>query len=62
MSLSARAPGKRTGRVVLESADPAIPLDRVPFFLSDLRNLGIVAVVMVALLVGGAQLIPLVLK
>jgi hypothetical protein len=62
MSLSPRAPGKRSGRIVLESADPAIPLDRVPHFISDLRHLGIVAVVMVALLVGGAQLIPLVLK
>jgi hypothetical protein len=47
---------------VLENADPAIPIDRVPYFVSDLKKLGITAVVMVALLVGGAQLIPLVLK
>ena len=48
--------------MVLDNADPAIPLDRVPYFLKDLRHLGIVAVAMVVLLVGGAQLIPLVVK
>ena len=46
------------GRIVLENADPAIPLDRVPYFLGDLRNLGIVAVIMVVLLVAGSRLIP----
>lgn len=56
------APGRRGGRIVLESADPAIPLDRVPYFTRDLARLGVVAAVMVALLVGGAQLIPLVVK
>ena len=47
---------------MLDSGDPAIPLDRVPYFLSDLRHLGIVVVLMVVLLIGGAQLIPLVVK
>jgi len=62
MSLAQRSPVKRGGRFVLDNADPAIPLDRVPYFLSDLRHLGVVAVLMVVLLVGGAQLIPLVVK
>jgi hypothetical protein len=62
MSLAPRAPVKRGGRFVLDNTDPAIPLDRVPYFLPDLRHLGIVAVLMVVLLVGGAQLIPLVVK
>ena len=62
MSLSARPAARRGGRIALDSTDPAIPLDRVPYFLSDLRHLGIVAVLMVVLLVAGAQLIPLVVK
>jgi hypothetical protein len=62
MSLAPRSPVKRGGRLVLDSTDPAIPLDRVPHFVSDLRHLGIVAALMVVLLVGGAQLIPLVVK
>jgi hypothetical protein len=62
MSLNQRSTVKRGARFVLDNADPAIPLDRVPYFLSDLRHLGVVAVLMVVLLVGGAQLIPLVVK
>ena len=63
MSLAPRAQaGRRGGRIVLEGDDPAIPLDRVPYFTRDLARLGIVAVVMVVLLVAGAQLIPLVVK
>jgi len=62
MSLAPKAAPRRGGRVVLDNADPAIPIDRVPFFVSDLKQLGITAAVMVAILVGGAQLIPLVLK
>jgi hypothetical protein len=62
MSLAPRAPNKRGGRVVLDSTDPAIPIDRVPFFVSDLKHLGITAAVMVILLIGGAQLIPLIIK
>src|SRR5438105_15049458 len=35
----------RGGRYVVESADPSIPLDRVPYFTKDLRRLGFVGVV-----------------
>jgi hypothetical protein len=62
MSLAPRAPVKRGGRLVLDSVDPAIPLDRVPYFVSDLRHLGVVGVLMIVLLIGGAQLIPLVIR
>ena len=54
MSLSPGAPSRRGGRIVLDSGDPAIPLDRVPYFISDLRRLGVVAASMVVLLVIGA--------
>jgi hypothetical protein len=57
MSLSPGQPARRGSRVVLDSADPAIPLDRVPYFLTDLARLGIVAAAMVVLLVVGAVLI-----
>ena len=63
MSLVPRSTGAgRKGQrgIVVDGVDPAIPLDRVPYFLSDLRKLGVVVVVMVALLVVGARLIPLV--
>jgi hypothetical protein len=63
MSLGPAPPTRRGGRVVLDNADPAIPLDRVPYFLTDLRQLGVVAVVMVVLLVIGAKfVIPLVIR
>ena len=69
MSLAPGAAAKRPsargrgGRVVLETGDPAIPLDRVPYFLTDLARLGIVAGVMVALLVVAALfVIPLVIR
>jgi hypothetical protein len=53
--------GGRPGRVVLSDADPAIPLDRVPYFLSDLARLGMVAAAMVVLLILGAIfVIPLI--
>jgi hypothetical protein len=56
-------PPRRGGRIVLENADPAIPLDRVPYFLTDLTRLGIVAAIMVVLLFLGAEfVIPLVIK
>jgi hypothetical protein len=50
-------PSRRGGRIVLDSADPAIPLDRVPYFLTDLARLGITAAVMVVALVLIATLI-----
>ena len=62
MSLTRGAVPRRGSRVVLDSTDPAIPIDRVPYFTADLMRLGIVAAVMVVLLVGGAQLIPFVVK
>jgi hypothetical protein len=64
MSLAPRSMGAgrrgQRGAIVLEGVDPAIPLDRVPYFISDLRKLGVVAVLMVVVLVIGARLIPLV--
>jgi hypothetical protein len=59
MSLApqATATGRRGGRLVLDSADPAIPLDRVPYFVSDLKRLAVVASAMVVLLVVGALLV-----
>lgn len=62
MSLAPRAQVKRAGRVVLESGDPAIPIDRVPYFTKDLTRLGVAAAAMVVVLVAGAQLIPFVIK
>jgi hypothetical protein len=66
MSLApqAGATGRRgSSRLVLDSADPAIPLDRVPFFVSDLKRLAVVASAMVVLLVVGALLvIPIVTR
>lgn len=47
---------------MIEDADPGIPLSRVPFFLSDLRKLGLAVAIMLVLLVGGSRLIPLVIK
>jgi len=57
MSLAPGAPARRGSRIILDSADPAIPLDRVPYFLSDLARLGVVAAGMVVLLVVGALLV-----
>jgi hypothetical protein len=59
MSLApqATATGRRGSRLVLDSADPAIPLDRVPYFVSDLKRLAVVASAMVVLLVIGALLV-----
>jgi hypothetical protein len=59
----APAATRRGGRIVLESTDPAIPLDRVPYFTTDLKQLGIVGGIMVVLLVLGAEfVIPLVVR
>jgi len=63
LNLSAqRNPRRRPGVLVIEDADPGIPLSRVPFFLSDLRKLGLAVAIMLVLLVGGSRLIPLVIK
>ena len=50
------------GRMIVQSADPAIPLDRVPYFTNDLVRLGIVAAAMVVLLGAGAFAIPQLIK
>ena len=64
MSLAPQAPVKkvRGQSVLLDGGNPAIPLDRVPYFWPDLRRLGVAVVVMVALLIGGSFLIPLVIR
>jgi hypothetical protein len=62
-SLAPAAGTRRGGRIVLEGGDPAIPLDRVPYFTADLKQLGIVGGIMVVLLVLGAEfVIPLVIR
>jgi hypothetical protein len=64
MSLAPQAPIRR-GRgpgMMLDGGNPAIPLDRVPYFTHDLVRLAIVMVVMVVLLVAGSFLIPLAVK
>ena len=62
MSLSGAHRARRGARIVLDSADPAIPLDRVPYFLADLRRVGVAAVLMLALLLAGHYGIALIVK
>lgn len=52
----------RGGRMVVESTDPSIPLDRVPYFRNDLVRLAVVAAAMVVLLGAGAVAIPQFIK
>ncbi len=52
----------RGGRMVVESGDPSIPLDRVPYFRSDLVRLACVATAMVVLLGAGSIAIPQLIK
>jgi hypothetical protein len=55
--------GKGRNRVVLETGTPGIPLDRVPYFISDLRQIAIVGALMVVLLVlANYTVIPLFVK
>src|SRR5258708_39736146 len=62
MSLAPRGAGAgRRQRGMVLAADPAIPLDRVPYFTSDLAKLGIVASRMLVLLPDGSRLIPILL-
>jgi hypothetical protein len=64
MSLGARnqvARG-RGGQRVIESADPAIPLDRVPYFTKDLVRLVVVGVAMIVLLGVGSIAVPAIVK
>src|ERR671925_1656989 len=48
----------RGGRFIVESADPSIPLDRVPYFTKDLVRLAVVGVAMIVMLAGGSLAIP----
>lgn len=64
MSLGARnqVVKGRGGRYVIESADPSIPLDRVPYFTKDLVRLAVVSVAMLVLLGVGSLTMPLLIK
>jgi hypothetical protein len=64
MSLGARNQivKSRGGRFVVESADPSIPLDRVPYFTKDLVRLAVVGVAMLVLLGVGSVTVPLIVK
>ncbi len=50
------------GRMIVQSSDPSIPLDRVPYFTNDLIRLGVVAGAMVVLLAAGAIAVPQLIK
>jgi hypothetical protein len=52
----------RGGRFTVESSDPSIPLDRVPYFTKDLVRLLVVGAAMVVLLGVGSLTIPLIVK
>ena len=52
----------RGGRYIVESADPSIPLDRVPYFTKDLVRLAVVGVAMVVLLGIGSVAVPMIVK
>jgi hypothetical protein len=64
MSLGARnqVVKGRGGRFMIESADPSIPLDRVPYFTKDLVRLAVVGVAMLVLLGVGSVTMPLLIK
>ena len=52
----------RGGRYIVESADPSIPLDRVPYFTKDLVRLIVVSAAMLVLLGVGSLTIPQLVK
>jgi hypothetical protein len=52
----------RGGRFTVESSDPSIPLDRVPYFTKDLVRLLVVGAAMVVLLGVGSLTVPLLIK
>src|SRR5690242_2871307 len=52
----------RGGRFVVESADPSIPLDRVPYFTKDLVRLLVVGAAMLVLLAVGSLTVPQLVK
>jgi hypothetical protein len=52
----------RGGRFIVESSDPSIPLDRVPYFTRDLVRLLVVGAAMLVLLGVGSFAIPQLVK
>ncbi|HEX9475788.1 MAG TPA: hypothetical protein VGA41_03975 [Candidatus Dormibacteraeota bacterium] len=50
------------GRMVVQSGDPSIPLDRVPYFTRDLVRLLVVGAAMVVLLAVGSFVVPQLVK
>ena len=50
------------GRMVVQSGDPSIPLDRVPYFTRDLIRLAVVGAAMVVLLAVGSFVVPQLVK
>jgi len=52
----------RGGRFTVQSTDPSIPLDRVPYFTKDLTRLLVVGFAMVVLLAVGSLTVPLIVK
>ena len=52
----------RGGRFIVESTDPSIPLDRVPYFTKDLVRLAVVAGAMLVLLVAGSFAVTQLIK
>jgi hypothetical protein len=64
MSLGARnqVVKGRAGRMIVESGDPSIPLDRVPYFTKDLVRLAVVGVAMFVLLAVGSIAMPAIVK
>jgi hypothetical protein len=52
----------RGGRFTVQSTDPSIPLDRVPYFTKDLMRLLVVGFAMVVLLAVGSLTVPLIVK
>jgi hypothetical protein len=52
-----RGARSRIGPQPLPTQDAAIPLERVPYFTSDLRRIAFTAVLMLAILIIGSQFI-----
>ena len=53
---------QRGGRFIVQSTDPSIPLDRVPYFTKDLVRLLVVGVAMMVLLAVGSVTITQIVK
>jgi hypothetical protein len=50
------------GRHIVQTGDPSIPLDRVPYFTKDLVRLVVVGAAMVVLLAVGSFVVPQLVK